>query len=96
MDESTRQRARVDESRRRAEEVHKKYSERLLHTYHDAIGVNVGYKTKDGVERIEGEFCLIVWVEKKLPESLVAPDQLLPKEVDGVDVDVVERVTLIP
>ena len=34
--------------------------------------------------------CYIVWVRKKLPEDQVEPDQLLPKEIDGADVDVLE------
>ena len=35
---------------------------------------------------------LIVYLSKKLPEDQVEPDQLLPKEIDGVDVDVIEEV----
>ena len=31
-----------------------------------------------------------MWVEKKLPESEVEPDQLVPKEIGGVGVDVRE------
>ena len=42
------------------------------------------------IEQSDGEFCLVIWVEKKLPESLVAPGQLLTREIDGVAVDVVE------
>ena len=78
------------ESRRRAAEVHKKHAERLLDTYHDVTAVDIGYKMKEGIERSDGEFCLLVWVRKKLPEYQVAPDQLLPKKIDGVDVDVLE------
>ena len=35
---------------------------------------------------------LIVYLSKKLSEDQVEPDQLLPKEIDGVDVDVIEEV----
>ena len=73
------------ESENRAAQVHRKHAERLLDTYRDVTGVDVGHKTKDGIERSDGELCLLVWVKKKLPDYQVAADQLLPKEIDGVD-----------
>ena len=84
-----------NESRMRATEVNLKHGLRLLKEYRDVIAVDIGYKKKDGVERNEGEFCLIVWVKKKLPESEVEPDHLLPKEIEGVDVDVCEGELII-
>ena len=81
---------RVEESKRRAIEIHEKHADRILDTYRNVTVVNIGYKRKDGVELRDGNVCLLVWVRKKLPENQVEPDQLLPKEIDGVDVDVLE------
>ena len=75
------------ESRKRAREVLQKHADRLVKTYH-ATALDIGYREKDGVEQREGEVCLLVWVKEKLPESQVAPDKLLPKEIDGVEVDI--------
>ena len=93
MDESTgRVSHHEDESRRRAKEVLEKNGDSLLDKHPDITAMDVGYKRKDGIEQHDGEVCLIICVRKKLPECLVAPDRLLPKEIDGVDVDVVEGV----
>jgi hypothetical protein len=51
--------------------------------------MHAGNRTKNG-EVIEGEICLVVWVKKKLPKSQLEPDQVLPEEIEGVPVDVVE------
>ena len=75
------------ESRKRAREVLQKHADRLVKTYH-ATALGVGHRKKDGVEQREGEVCLVVWVKEKLPESQVPPDKLLPKEIDGVELDV--------
>ena len=88
MDESTR-RTSEDESRKRAENVLDKHADRLL-DHRDVTAIDVGYKTKNGIKQSDGGFCLVIWVRKKLPESLVAPEQLLPKEIDGVDTDIIE------
>ena len=76
--------------KQKAKEVYKKHASHLLKEYHDVTAVDVGYRKKDGVELREGEVCLLVWVKKKLPESEVKSEELLPKEIDGVAVDVRE------
>ena len=50
--------------------------------------MGVGYRKKDGL--VKDEVCLLVWVKKKLPEWEIASSQLLPKEIDGVAVDILE------
>jgi hypothetical protein len=72
-----------------AREVQGKYADHLLDDYNDIIAVDIGYRTKNG-EVIEGEVCLVVWVKKKLPKSQLEPDQVLPEEIKGVPLDVVE------
>jgi hypothetical protein len=73
----------------RVKEVQDKYIDHLMGDYNDVTAVHIGYRTKNG-EVIEGEVCLVVWVKKKLPKSQLGPDQLLPEEIEGVPVDVVE------
>jgi hypothetical protein len=37
-----------------------------------------------------GEVALVVMVNKKIPDAELAPDQLIPRELDGVPIDVLE------
>ena len=50
--------------------------------------VDVGFRRKGGILQEDSDVCLLVWVKEKLPKSKV--DNLLPKEIDGVSVDVLE------
>jgi hypothetical protein len=59
-----------------------------LKTYPNVTGVGVGYRVV-GRERRD-EICLRVYVRRKVPESELTPDEILPKTVDGVSVDVIE------
>jgi hypothetical protein len=43
-----------------------------------------------------GESGLLVLVSRKLPESELAPDERLPREIEGVPVDVVETGAIEP
>jgi hypothetical protein len=54
----------------------------------NVVGVGVGYQVKGGEQT--GEYALIVMVSRKLPLAALAPKQVLPKNVSGVNVDVVE------
>lgn len=74
----------------KAEDIHEKYAEHLLDTYRDVTAVDIGYREKGGIVQKGSPTCLLVWVKKKLSESQVLPDQLLPKEIEGVPVDVLE------
>ena len=74
---------------KKAVKVHDKHASHLLKEYRDVTAVDIGYRKKDGLVRVD-EVCLLVWVKKKLPESEVPPGQLLPKEIDGVSVDILE------
>jgi hypothetical protein len=59
-----------------------------LKTYPNVTGVGVGYRIVGRQRR--DEICLRVYVRTKVPESALAPDEILPKAVDGVSVDVIE------
>ena len=73
----------------RAREVLKKHVDHLLDDYNDITAMDIGCRTKNGVV-IEGEVCLIIWVKRKLPKSVLGPDRLLPEAIEGVPVDVLE------
>lgn len=71
----------------RASEAQQKYSDYLMSLPH-VVGVAVGYTSKDGQR--EQEIGLIVMVDEKLPAAQLAPEQIVPRELDGVRVDVQE------
>ena len=73
----------------RAKEVLERNVDHLLDDYDNVTAVDIGYRKKNGVVK-EDVVCLVVWVEKKLPRSRLDPDQVLPKEIEGVPVDVIE------
>jgi hypothetical protein len=51
--------------------------------------VGIGPKITNGQRT--GEMAIVVWLPKKKPVEAIPPDQLVPKEIDGVPVDVVEN-----
>ncbi|MCU0496366.1 MAG: S1 family peptidase [Anaerolineae bacterium] len=54
----------------------------------NVIGVAVGYKESGGV--VTDELAVIALVEEKKPVAQLAPDELVPKQVNGVRTDVYE------
>lgn len=54
----------------------------------NVVGVGVGLAQVGGA--YTQEMSLIVMVEKKLPPEELAPDALIPSEIEGVRVDVQE------
>lgn len=80
----------TNEQLKRASEAQQKYTDKLLN-YPNVIGVAVGYITRDGQRT--PEIGLIVMVDQKLPEAQLAPEDILPRELDGVRVDVQETGT---
>ena len=76
-------------SRKKAKDVHKKHSSRILR-YPGVTAVDIGFRTRGGILHKDGNICLLVWVKKKLPESDLDKSKSLPKEIEGVSVDVLE------
>lgn len=66
----------------------KEVSKGNLMAMQNVVGVGVGFKETGG-ERT-GDYALVVMVERKLPLAALAPNAVLPKNVSGVNVDVVE------
>lgn len=56
--------------------------------YPNVVGVAIGIRTKRG--KPTGERCLVVYVERKIPRPKLSKNELLPSEIEGVSVDVVE------
>ena len=71
----------------RAQLVQQKYMEALLKLPH-VVGVGIGFVKKDGVQ--SGEIGLVVMVDQKVSAQEVDPVDQIPKELDGVRVDVQE------
>ena len=66
----------------------KEVSKGNLMAMQNVVGVGVGYQVKGGQQT--GDYALVVMVSRKLPLSALAPQAVLPKNVSGVDVDVIE------
>jgi hypothetical protein len=75
----------IQQQIQRASEAQAKHAEELMALPH-VVGVAVGYTSRGGAQ--QPEIGLIVMVDEKLPEAQLAPDALVPRELDGVRVDV--------
>jgi hypothetical protein len=71
----------------RAQEVRQAHEADLMRRA-NVVGVGVGLRTRDG--RREREVAIVVMVRRKVPRSMLAEADLLPDQIDGVPVDVVE------
>lgn len=71
----------------RASEIQERVGDELL-ARDDVTGVGVGFREKGG--ELTSEVVIRVYVRRKLPETQIEQSQLLPKEIDGVGVDVIE------
>ena len=75
----------------RASQVQAKYADQLMRKLH-VIGVAVGHPIQKGVR--SPNVGVIVMVDHKVPPDQLAPDELIPGQLDGVRVDVQEMGTL--
>lgn len=69
----------------RASAVKERYQDELMKKA-NVIGVGVGLKETGGA--LTEEVVLVVFVTEKKPVSQLAPEDLLPAELEGVPVDV--------
>jgi hypothetical protein len=77
----------INQQIQRASEVQERYKDELMSKPH-VVGVGVGFATRHG-ERTP-EVGIVVMVDRKLPTAQLAPEDLIPRELDGVRVDVQE------
>ena len=73
--------------------VQARHQQELLR-YPNVVGVATGTLTRGG--RPTGETGLLVLVSRKVPASELEPDEVLPSEIEGVPVDVVETGQIRP
>ena len=67
--------------------VKKKYEADLM-GMHGVVGVAIGYKHVDGKKT--NQLCIICYVIDKKLESALEEHDIIPKEIEGVPVDVIE------
>lgn len=67
--------------------VKAKYEDSLL-KLPGVIGVGVGMRQRGG--QWTDEVCIVVSVQNKLPADALDPKEIVPHELDGVPVDVLE------
>jgi hypothetical protein len=75
------------------EAVRARHEQELLRFLH-VVGVATGLRTRPGSPT--GEPAILVFVDRKVSESELSPDDVLPRELDGVPVDVVEAGAVRP
>lgn len=73
---------------RRALEIKEKYQEELF-KIPEVTGVGIGLKIVDG--NYTDEFSIRVHVVNKKPPGEVKPEEMIPKEIEGVETDVIEE-----
>lgn len=66
----------------------KEASKDTLLTMQNVVGVGVGYKIKGGEQT--DDYAVVVMVSRKLPLPALSSQAVLPKNVEGVNVDVIE------
>ncbi|UCH63558.1 MAG: hypothetical protein JSU77_03690 [Fidelibacterota bacterium] len=71
----------------RVASVREKYEETIL-KYPNVMGITTGFKSIRN--KLTRELCLVILVEKKVGEETLAKEEIIPKEIDGVQTDVVE------
>lgn len=76
-----------EEQTQHAVEVQEKYNDELMEKA-NVQGTAVGLAKKDG--NYTDTIALVVLVSVKLPEAELAPEDICPKELEGVRVDVQE------
>jgi hypothetical protein len=74
-------------------EVRTRHEAELMR-YPNVVGVGDGIRMRDG--KPTGQAAIIVYVERKLPRKDLAERDLLPAEIEGVPVDVVETGRIEP
>ncbi len=71
----------------RVAEIRARHETELLR-YPNAVGVAEGIRTKRG--KPTGEPCIVVYVERKIPRAKLEKSEILPSDIEGIPVDVVE------
>lgn len=76
-----------DERLRRAQAVRQAHQAELLRLP-NVVGVGLGLRQRRGIST--SRVALVVMVSRKVPLAQLTPDERIPGEIDGVEVDVQE------
>lgn len=71
----------------RAKAVKQTHEDKLM-SMANVVGVGVGLRQRGGVK--EDTVALVVMVTRKVPRTLLAPEDVIPAEIEGVPVDIQE------
>lgn len=74
-----------DQDYSRIREIKDRFEDMIL-IKANVVGVGIGLREQAG-ERLE-EVCLVVMVTHKVPRTELAPEDMIPTEIEGVGVDV--------
>jgi hypothetical protein len=74
-----------DQDYSRVREIKDRFEDKIL-IKANVVGVGIGLREQAG-ERLE-EVCIVVMVTQKVPRAELAPEDLIPTEIEGVGVDV--------
>ncbi|MBI5026384.1 MAG: hypothetical protein HZC12_06620 [Nitrospirae bacterium] len=67
--------------------IKEKWESKLM-AYPNVVGVAVGFCQREG--KYTEEKCIVVYVKKKEDPAHLRPEEVIPREVDGIPVDVQE------
>jgi hypothetical protein len=76
-----------DEKMAQVTSIQERYQNYLLNIPH-VVGIGIGFATMEG--QLTQELSLVVMVDQKLPDEALPPEYRIPKEIEGVRVDVQE------
>jgi hypothetical protein len=76
-----------DEAIQQAMAVKARHESQLMQKA-NVVGVGIGFRERSG--RLTDEVALVVNVTRKLSSDQLAPEDLIPREIEGVPVDVRE------
>ena len=76
-----------EQQTQRAIRMQEKYNEQLM-ALPNVVGTAVGLRKRQG--QFTDQVALVVMVARKLPPASLAPAELVPRELEGVPVDVLE------
>lgn len=66
----------------------KQAHEKELLALPNVVGCGVGFRYKEG--RRTQTMAIVVMVNRKLPAALLSPDEIIPRQIEGIPVDVQE------
>jgi hypothetical protein len=69
----------------RAQAIKARHEKELMRK-RNVVGVGIGFQERAGQQT--GAVCIVVSVRKKLPPDQLAPQDVIPTELEGVPVDI--------